>query len=820
LRREAIVARIQEGASRFFKAVAVGLFAAGLSSIAAGAAPTVNRAPLGAFPYAVAFTQHKFALRDALALSPDGRRVAYVVVTPPSERPQNAPSLPNGTPVTVIGAKLYLTKVTARGSAPTISVCGSRGSQWEPSWSPDGRMLAFASDADGRPQLWIYTLKSRACRKASDAVLRTSVFGGYGAKWSPDAGTLYVPLLPRPLTAASVPAALSAGGSRLAAPTTPLIFSSASESGGTEANKAKAGANTKWLIDQLTSSLAAIDLRTGDVRIIVPATATPRPNTMELSPSGRWISYRSVPYPDRDITVKYLADLAVVPASGGASHVVATGLRLSDGVVNYFGVTARWDPTEDRLVYLKDNRLWTVTVAAHGAENRKRLARQLGTLAPTVCYFTRDGRSVVVGTQPQGSGPSRAPRGLALVPLDGGAPVRVALPGLSRWSFLDMVRAGPNTIWQPDSRFLTVLLRDRRNGDEAFVRINIATGKAFMLDNGLYQIGSLAAGGDEHAVIGILQDLNRPPNVYRFVKNFSDKKRLSSIDPPLERLPATSVKVLKVRAPLYDGSLANLRTTLLLPPGAKRGDRLPGIVMVYPGVDFSTRASSFGGGTGNTVPNLVFTSRGFAVIMADVPLAPYGRASTPIHDMIDVLLPQIYKAVDAGYVDINRLAVSGQSYGGYSTASILSQTNLFRAAIAVDGVYDLGSFYAGLDDKTGDSQRIPWAEKGQGRMGEPLWMDPLRYIANSPYYQVGMIHTPLLIVTGMNDKVVPYTQSERLFVGLRRLGRPAKLLMYPHEGHVIYTWSTRDAVDVSRRMVNFLRIHLGIPRPSASTHRP
>src|SRR3546814_14046958 len=119
--------------------------------------------------------------------------------------------------------------------------------------------------------------------------------------------------------------------------------------------------------------------------------------------------------------------------------------------------------------------------------------------------------------------------------------------------------------------------------------------------------------------------------------------------------------------------------------------------MIYSGSDLSTRATQYGGGMGNTVPNQVFTSRGFAVVMANIVLAPEGEPGYPLQHMVDVLLPQVYAAANAGYIDIERLAISGQSYGGYSTASIVSQTKLFRAGIPVNGTYDLAGFYGGLD---------------------------------------------------------------------------------------------------------------------------
>src|SRR5262249_4645560 len=140
-------------------------------------------------------------------------------------------------------------------------------------------------------------------------------------------------------------------------------------------------------------------------------------------------------------------DLAIVPVAGGTPTVVATDLPLLN---DYHGRNYAWSPTEDALVYLKGGQLWLVTVGAEGPGTPRRLAESLGALAPTYHWFTRDGRSVVVGTDPiddKGYGDPR-PRGLAVVPLDGSAPSRIAIN--DAWTFDDLVRADPRTVWQPD----------------------------------------------------------------------------------------------------------------------------------------------------------------------------------------------------------------------------------------------------------------------------------------------------------------------------------------------------------------------------------
>jgi dipeptidyl aminopeptidase/acylaminoacyl peptidase len=85
-------------------------------------------------------------------------------------------------------------------------------------------------------------------------------------------------------------------------------------------------------------------------------------------------------------------------------------------------------------------------------------------------------------------------------------------------------------------------------------------------------------------------------------------------------------------------------------------------------------------------------------------------------------LPQVYHAINAGYVDPNKLGIMGHSYGGYGTAAVISQTHLFGAAVAMSGAYDLPGTY-GLFDNTSEYPTfyMNWSEHGQGGMEAPPW---------------------------------------------------------------------------------------------------
>jgi dipeptidyl aminopeptidase/acylaminoacyl peptidase len=561
------------------------------------------------------------------------------------------------------------------------------------------------------------------------------------------------------------------------------------------------------------AAVSAIDVRSGSVRLVVAATAEPRPSVLRLSASGKWLSYLSV-FKDHGITNQTSTiDLAVVPASGGTPRLVVADLPLLN---DYHGKNYSWHPTDDQIVHIKDGQLWVVAISADGPGSPRRLGESLGALAPTHHWFTRDGKAVVVGTDPldeKGYGDVR-PRGLAVIPLDGSAPTRIAID--PRWSFEDLIKSGQRTVWQPDGASVTTILTEVETGERAAVRFSTRNGEAQVLWKGRARIANLTGGGDttESAVYGLYQDVRTPPNVYRFPGNFASKERISHADERLDSVAVGSAEVFETTIPGYNGALAKARTAVLLPPGAKRGDKLPAVVLMYPGGDRARQSEIFGGGGDLTIPNLLLTSRGYAVVLASLPLGPNREAGNPLQEMIDELLPQVYRAAELGYVDVNRLAIAGQSFGGYGTGSIISGTNLFRAAVAVSGIYDLAGTYGYLD-QNGGSFWIGWSEGGQARMGTHPWANVMRYLENSPYYRADRIRTPLLLIHG--DKDEAYHDAQKLFSALRRLDRPVQLATYGGMGHVIYEWTRPNAVDAAQRIVDFIRTHLGPPKPGTIT---
>ncbi len=132
-------------------------------------------------------------------------------------------------------------------------------------------------------------------------------------------------------------------------------------------------------------------------------------------------------------------------------------------------------------------------------------------------------------------------------------------------------------------------------------------------------------------------------------------------------------------------------------------------------------------------------------------------------------------AVTAGPADPTRLAVMGRSYGGYLTfASLVWHPDLFRTGVAVCGMSDLLTFFAGTE---------PWlAESAAHKYGHPEYDRELLQ-ALSPMSRVDALRVPLLAVHGEHDTNVPPGESEQFVRTARERGIPAELLTLRDEGH-------------------------------------
>lgn len=194
-----------------------------------------------------------------------------------------------------------------------------------------------------------------------------------------------------------------------------------------------------------------------------------------------------------------------------------------------------------------------------------------------------------------------------------------------------------------------------------------------------------------------------------------------------------------------------------------------------------------GGPTGNTTPafDLVqqfWTSRGFAVVDVNYGGSTgYGRAyrerlngNWGVVDLHDCVNAARWLA-DRGEVDGERLIIRGGSAGGYTTICALTWTDVFAAGTSYFGIADLEMLAEGDTHK--------FEARYEHTLVGPWPGAADTYRARSPIHSVEQLSTPMLVLQGEDDKVVPPSQAELIVEALRTKGVPHAYLLFPGEGH-------------------------------------
>ncbi|MBA2277885.1 MAG: S9 family peptidase, partial [Chloroflexia bacterium] len=142
-------------------------------------------------------------------------------------------------------------------------------------------------------------------------------------------------------------------------------------------------------------------------------------------------------------------------------------------------------------------------------------------------------------------------------------------------------------------------------------------------------------------------------------------------------------------------------------------------------------------------------------------------------DMPDVMA-SVDAAVALGWIDDQRLGLTGGSYGGYLTNWIIGHSDRFKAAVTQRCVANFASFF-GTSDIGYDF--------GEHEFGGVPWNDSDLLRKHSPITYVESMNTPLLILHSEQDLRCPIEQAEQLFTSLKFLGREVAFVRFPEEGH-------------------------------------
>jgi prolyl oligopeptidase family protein len=214
----------------------------------------------------------------------------------------------------------------------------------------------------------------------------------------------------------------------------------------------------------------------------------------------------------------------------------------------------------------------------------------------------------------------------------------------------------------------------------------------------------------------------------------------------------------------------------------------------------------------NVINYTHYASNGYLVFVPDIVY----ETGYPGPSSVNCVVPGVEMLLARGYVDPKGLGIQGQSWGGYQTAYIITQTHLFSAAMAGAPVANMTSAYGGIRWGSGLARSFQY-EVGQSRIGKSLIDAPQLYIQNSPLFWLDRVTTPLFIMSDDMDDAVPYYQGIELFVGMRRLGKEVYMISYNNDVH--NPASRANQKDIAMRMQQFFDNKLkGAPAPDWMVH--
>ncbi len=328
---------------------------------------------------------------------------------------------------------------------------------------------------------------------------------------------------------------------------------------------------------------------------------------------------------------------------------------------------------------------------------------------------------------------------------------------------------------------------------------------------GAFALNSILKAKNTDELIWSKMTVNEYPDIRFSGSDFNDVKVVSAMNPQQKKYNWATVDTLSWTS--FNGD--KLKGLIYKPEDFDPAKKYPVMCYFYER-NFDTQHHYFTPSPSRSIINRTFyASNGYIVFVPDITYTngyPGQSAYNAIVSGAQALIERY------SWVDAQHLALSGQSWGGYQTAYLITQTDLFAAAMGGAVVSNMTSAYGGIRWGSGLNRQFQY-EKTQSRIGGTLWEKPMQYIENSPLFYAPKVNTPLLLMHNDKDTAVPWYQGIEYFTALRRLDKPVWMLNYNNEPHNLKAESIANRLDLSKRMKQFFDHYLkDAPAPKWMTN--
>jgi len=360
------------------------------------------------------------------------------------------------------------------------------------------------------------------------------------------------------------------------------------------------------------------------------------------------------------------------------------------------------------------------------------------------------------------------------------------------------IKLDPDEIFVPGKEKLLLRTFDEKNKDAGFSTLSLSGESGpeniFIKPFSFY---TPKKAKDADKIIWQRGNFKEYPDLYISNLDFGGEKRLSDANPQQKDYLWGTVEM--VHWISADG--VELDGLLYKPENFDPDNSYPMIVYFYELYSQGIHRHHTPRPSRSTVNFTYYASNGYLVFVPDIVY----KTGFPGQSAYNSIVSGTLKLMENPWVDADHIGIQGQSWGGYQVAYLVTQTNMFAAAMAGAPVSNMTSAYGGIRWGSGMSRMFQY-EGSQSRIGGTLWEKPWRYIENSPVFFADKVETPLLMMHNDKDGAVPWYQGIEYFVALRRLNKPVWMLTYNGAPHNLSRRA--DCKDLTIRMQQFFDHYL------------
>ncbi len=327
------------------------------------------------------------------------------------------------------------------------------------------------------------------------------------------------------------------------------------------------------------------------------------------------------------------------------------------------------------------------------------------------------------------------------------------------------------SFWSPKS---DCLYFDAAKGTKtALYKYDVSSGKIKNITDGFWG-GGFDISRDGKKIVFVGNSMNQPDEIFTVTEDGKNIRQLTRINKRF----ANKYKLRAAEHFTFAGANGNsVEGMLIFPPDFESAKKYPLLLSIHGGPhaafydEFLIHPDN---------PHL-YSAKGYIVVEINI-RGSVGYGQKFINEVVnnygglpyeDLMKGLDYLLAEHSFIDRDRLAVMGCSYGGYMTNWIVGHTDRFKCAVTRASIYNLSSFYGTSDLKwiwDIDFCGKPWESRGI-------------YEKWSPHNYAGNFKTPTFVIHGELDCRVPVTEGMQMFCALQQQNIDSRLMILPDEGH-------------------------------------